>query len=139
MLRFAAGLSLLLLALLSESVLAAAGWRFAAALAVLIAFAYVFDFWELAVFDLLAVFALNWEPAIGGSIIAFAALPLAAYVVRRLIPAEPLFAAPAGIVAGFLLFYAVSAPAYAAGHSLRIFADIVIGLMVGELAVLCMA
>ena len=58
-------------------------------LAALIAFAFFFDWLELAVFVLFAVFVVNWQPSISPTLAVFAAIPFVAYAFRRLFAWAP--------------------------------------------------
>lgn len=42
----------------------------------LIAYAFIFDLWELLVFILLAILFLNWQPVLSGELMVFGLIPL---------------------------------------------------------------
>jgi hypothetical protein len=138
MLRFLSGLAVLLLALALELLFASAGWYVTLALAVLIAFASIFDFWELLLFDLFAVLAINWQPAPSISIVAFALIPVAAYFFRITISSEPWIEVLAAIVVGFTIFYFISAPSNFLSDLPRFLLDVFVCAGAAELVLTAM-
>jgi hypothetical protein len=133
MLKFFSGFVILILALFLQFLLASAGIHLNLALATLIAFAFIFDLWELLFFDLLAVFLLNWEPALSLPLLAFALIPLLAFAFRKLIRTELWIGNLAAILGGFLIFYLASAPASFVSNFLQFVIDLIVGLSAGEL------
>ena len=133
MLKFFSALAVLLLAIFLQSFLAGVGWYFDLALATLIAFASMFDFWELLVFDLLAVFMLNWQPAPSTTLIVFALIPLAAFAFRAFTHWHGWIGTAIAIACGFLIFYIASAPTQFLGHLGLFLMDLAAGLIVGEI------
>src|SRR5580693_6064425 len=110
-LKFFSALAILLLALFLQFLFAGAGWHLDLALAALIAFAFILDFWELLALDLLAVFLLNWQPAPSIALLAFALIPLAVFVFHKLVRLHGWIGIPVAIFIGFLLFYIAAVPA----------------------------
>lgn len=139
MLKFFSGLAILVLALFLQFLLASAGVHFTLALAMLIVFAFVFDFWELLLFDLLAVFLLNWEPAPSITLIVFALIPIAALIFHKLIRTEIWIGSLIAIVVGFLIFYFASAPSLFLENILGFVMDLIIGLIAGELVLFALS
>jgi hypothetical protein len=133
MLKFFSGLVVLLLALFLQFQFVAAGFHVIPAFAVLIAFAFIFDFLELLFFDLLAIFIINWQPAPSVALIAFAIIPLVAYSLRRIFHAEPWLGVIVAIFFGFLIFYLIASPSFIFHNFTAVLLDIVIGFGVGEL------
>ncbi len=109
--KFLLGLLILILALLFQSFVPIAGLRGDFVLAALIAFVYLFPFWELLLFILLAVFTLNWQPRLGFDLLAFAAIPVAAYVLHLWLSWEKWIGIAVSTVGGIFAFYALIAPA----------------------------
>jgi len=139
-LRFFAGLLILLLALFAQIFFASAGIFLNSALAALIAFAFVFTFWELAVFDLLAVFVLTWQPAPSLALIVFALVPLAAFVFCKLTQWHGWTGTLIAIVVGLAVFYiAGGGTPYFFAHFGWFALDVVIAAAVGELIVVGLA
>jgi hypothetical protein len=132
MLKFFSALAILLLALFAEIVLASVGLHFSLALAVLIAFAFVLDFWELLILDLVAVFILNWQPAPSAALIAFALVPLAAFAFYKLTHWHGWTGVLVAVIAGFLIFYIVAAPGFFLHDLAGFMLDLIVGLLVGE-------
>jgi hypothetical protein len=132
MLKFFSALAILLLALLAEIVLASVGLHFTLALAALIAFAFILDFWELLILDLVAVFILNWQPAASAALIAFALVPLLAFAFYKLTHWHGWTGVLVAIVVGFLIFYIAAAPGLFLANSTSFLLDLVVGLIVGE-------
>lgn len=139
MLRFLAGAAILFLSLAIEFIFAFAGWHFELALAVLIAFSFVFDFWELLVFDLLAVFLLNWQPGPSIALIAFAIIPLATYASHRIIHSEAWIGNLTSIFIGFLVFYIAAAPSLFFHTIFGFLLDVAVGLVAGEMVLFGLA
>ncbi len=132
MIKFFSALAILLLALFAEIVLASVGWHFTLALAVLIAFAFVLDFWELLILDLVAVFILNWQPAASAALIAFALVPLLAFAFYKLTHWHGWTGVLVAIIIGYLIFYIAAAPEQFAGNLLSFTLDLIVGLLAGE-------
>jgi hypothetical protein len=132
MLKFFSALAILFLALFAEIVLASVGLHFSLALAVLIAFAFVIDFWELLILDLIAVFILNWQPAPSVALIAFALIPLLAFVFYKLTHWHGWTGVLVAIVVGFLIFYVAAAPGLFLHDLPGFLLDLIVGLLIGE-------
>lgn len=108
-------------------------------LAALIAFAFYFDWLELAVFVLFAVFVLNWVPAVSPAIVLFAAIPFAAYAFRRLFAWSPWAGAPLIIVCSFIVFYLAIAPHMFLVALPSVLLDIIGSLVFGEIVLAALA
>ncbi|HVO28921.1 MAG TPA: hypothetical protein VMT81_02995 [Candidatus Paceibacterota bacterium] len=139
MLRFFAGLAILILSLFAQLLAGSAGVHVNFTLATLIALAMTFGFWELFFCDLLAVFVLNWEPAASPALIAFALIPLAAYAFRKVFALEPWMAGLIAIVAGFSAFYLVAAPAAFAAGRPDLLLDVGAGILAGEVIIFALS
>ncbi len=130
-LKLLAGLVLLLIALALQFSLAAANVYFDFSFAALIAFALVFGFWELAFLVLVAVFIINWQPAVSAEILVFALFPFAVYFLRDAFRSQPWFENLVAIFLGFLTLAIAAAPA-AFLASWRLFLpDLAAGLLFG--------
>ena len=105
-------------------------------LATLIVFAFFFDFWELLVFILFAVFVINWSPVMSVDIFVFAIIPIAAYAFHKVFAWTGWAAAPAAIVCGFILLYLAIAPAAFLASGNVFFVDLFGALIFGGLAFL---
>lgn len=132
MLKFFSTLAILFLALFVEIVLASVGFHFSLALAVLIAFAFILNFWELLILDLIAVFILNWQPTPSAALLIFALIPLAAFAFYKLTHWHGWTGVLVAIIVGFLLFYIGAAPTLFLENLPTFLLDLIIGLLVGE-------
>ncbi|HUC01671.1 MAG TPA: hypothetical protein VMA75_02090 [Candidatus Paceibacterota bacterium] len=110
-LRFILAILILLLACSLQFWFASANVFVNFILAALIVFAFFFDFWEMLVFVLFAVFVVNWAPAPSVDIVVFGLIPLAAFAFHKAFRWSRWAGAPVAIVAGFLLLYLAIAPA----------------------------
>ena len=124
---------MLILAFFLQFLFAGVGWHLTLSLAALIAFAFILDFWELLVLDLLAVFIINWQPAPSIALLAFAVIPLGAFIFYKLTRWQGWIGALIAIALGFLIFYAIAAPAMFIQNLLLLAMDMVIGLAAGEI------
>jgi hypothetical protein len=138
MLKFFSTLAILLLALFIEFVLASAGLHFTLALSALIAAAFVLDFLELLILDLIAVLILNWQPAASAALIAFAFVPLAAFAFRKFTYWHGWTGVLVATVAGFFIFYIAAAPGQFINDLPSFLLDLLVGLLVGEAALAAM-
>ena len=128
-----------ILAVMLQLWFAPAGMRGDFVLATLIVFAFLFTFWELAIFILLGIFLLNVEAYSAVAALMLTIVPLAVYFARRRFPLDLWLGTAAGIVIGTLVFYAAVAP-LAAFHAAGFFAlDILVCVLFGELALWGMA
>ncbi len=110
-LKLLAGLVLLLIALALQFSLAAANVYLDFSFATLIAFAFVFGFWELAFLALTAVFIINWQPAVSPEILVSALFPFAVFFLRDAFRSQPWFLNLVAIFLGFLTLVVAAAPA----------------------------
>jgi hypothetical protein len=139
MITFLAGLVILAFSLFLQFQLAGFGLWFNLALAVLIAAAFIFDFWELVFLDLFAVFLLNWEPAPTLTLITFALIPIAAFLSKKVIRWESWIHAFVALAVGFLLFYLIIDAHFFTSHLITFVTDLIVGLLVGELVFLALS
>jgi hypothetical protein len=106
-----AGLVLLLIAFAFQFSLAAANVYIDLSFAALIAFAFVFGFWELVFFVLVGVFVINWQPAASPEILIYALFPFVVHFLRDAFHSQPWFLNLVAIFLGFLALAVVVAPA----------------------------
>ncbi len=89
-------------------------------LAVLVAFVFVFPFWEFLFFVVLAAFVMNWQPGLSADLLAFALVPLAAFVLHLWVRWEPWIGVAVSTVAGILILSKSGhAPLAAPPHAVR--------------------
>jgi hypothetical protein len=132
MIRFLSALAILLLALTAQFILGNAGLHLNLALAVLIALAFIFDFWELALFVLLSVFLINWRPGFSGTLILFALIPMVVFALRKFYHSQPAIGAAIAILIGFLIFYTAPNPEMFGANFVAFLIDVAAGLLIGE-------
>ena len=132
-LKFLSGLAILFLAFVLQFLFASSGFYYNLALATLITFALIFDFWELLALDLLAVFILNWQPAPSATLIAFALIPLAAFGFRTFTRWHGWIGNVIAIACGFLIFNIAAVPTFFPWHIWQFLIDLAVGLIVGEI------
>ena len=99
--------------------------------AALIALAFLFDFWDVLFFVLVAVFVVNWQPALSSELIVFALIPFAAYLIHTYSNWEAWVANLACIVLGLLILYLASAPHLFLAESGAFFIDLFACLIFG--------
>jgi hypothetical protein len=108
-------------------------------LAVLVAFAFCFDFWELIIFILAAVFVINWQPALSWEIVLFALLPLAAYTARYLWRTWSAWIANLGATAlAIIILYAAISPQMITGDWHGLALDLFGSLVFGQITFLAL-
>lgn len=134
LLRFSVGFLLLLLALALQFSFASWGIFTNLSFATLIAFAFIFDFFELLALVLVGVFIVNWQPAASLEIAIFAVFPLAAYFLRSVVHWQSWFMTPIAIIVGFLVLYAFAAPREIFMNTGDFLADLAGGLVFGVFA-----
>ena len=132
--KFLSGLVIVLIVLVLQFQFVAGGVRLNPALAVLIAFAFTFELFDLILIDLLAVFLINWRPGINPALIAFALIPLIVFAIRKLIPTDPWLGATIAIVCGLFAWHLVVAPSFFLASFGFFVVDLIVGLAVGELS-----
>lgn len=101
--------------------------------AALIAFAFLFDFWDVLFFVLVAVFVVNWKPALSWELFVFAVIPFAAYLLHAYSNWEAWVANLASIVLGLLIFYITTAPRLFIANSGVFFVDLFACLIFGSI------
>lgn len=134
--KYLSAIFVLVLAIMLQLWFAPGGMRGDFVLAALIVFAFLFDFWELAAFDLVAVFLLNPMPAFNVDILVFSLVPLAVYFLRRRFSWDPWLGAAFGVACGILFLYTVTAPAVAFTAIGLLLSDILVCVLFSEL-ILC--
>lgn len=134
--KYLSAILVFILALLLQIWFAPGGMRGDFVLAALVVFAFLFDFWELVAFILLGIFLLGSSPYPDVTAFMFVVVPLAVYFARRRFSLEPWLGAAAGIAAGVVVFYAVTAPVSAFHAAAFLSLDILACILFGEL-VLC--
>lgn len=133
MVKFFTGFVLLFAVLALQVWLASAGVFVNLTYAALITFAFIFDFWELAAFVLLAVFLLNWQPGVSTEILIFALFPIAAHFLRSAVTWQSWVVVPIGIFLGFVVLYGTIAPQIFLAHPAQFLLDVVAGWLFGAL------
>ena len=133
MIKYLSAGLVLILAVMLQLWFAPAGIRGDFAIATLIVFSFLFEFWELVIFILRGVLFLNSSPYPDIAMVMLALIPLIIYFLRRRFPLDPWVGAGAGIVLGTIVFYAVTAPS-AAFHAVGpLSIDILACVLFGEL------
>lgn len=132
-LTFLAGLIMLVITLALQAWFATSGIFLNFSFAALISFAFVFEFWELLLLVLLAVFVVNWQPAVSVEILVFALYPVAVYFFRKMLMVQHWVVAPAMIVIGFLVLYLFVAPRMLFADLPSFLLDVASGLVIGAL------
>jgi len=107
------GIVILLLALLLQLWIPVAGIRGDFILATLIAFAFIYSFWELVFFVILSFFAINWQPMPSFELVVFSLMPFAAHALRVWLTWERWIGIAISVIAGIFVFYAIVTPAAA--------------------------
>jgi hypothetical protein len=107
-------------------------------LATLIAFAFFFDFFEMVVFILFAIFVINWQPAFSIELALFILIPLAAFVFHKFFAWSAWAGIPVIIVGGFFVLYLVVAPYVFVGNFATFAADLIGSLLFGELVLVAL-
>ncbi len=101
--------------------------------ATLIAFAFIFGFWETLFFILAGVFMINWQPAPSIALIVFATAPLLTYIFRIIFRWETWIGAVVSLFSGFLILYFITAPKFIIVAMPLFLLDLFIGLIFGFL------
>jgi hypothetical protein len=131
--KYLSAILVFILAVMLQLWFAPGGVRGDFVLAILVVFAFLFGFWELVVFILLGIFLLHATPYPDLAMLMLAAVPLAAYFVRRYFSLDPWFGIAAGIVGGIVVFYAAVAPVTALHAAAFLLLDILACVLFGEL------
>ncbi len=133
MLKFFAGLVILLTALALQFWLAAAGIYLTLSFAALISFAFIFNFWELVFFALLGTFIINWQPSASAEIVVIALFPILMNLSRNVFKWRFWVGAPIAIIFGFLVLYAVAVHVSLLEYWSPFLLDLAAGLVFGAL------
>jgi hypothetical protein len=104
----------------------------------LIVFAFFFDFWEMALFVLFGVFAVNWQPAMSVEIFLFALLPLLTFALHSVFRSQRWATIPIAIVLELFLFYVIAAPRFLWGNPVAFLEDLFVNLLAGALVFLAL-
>jgi hypothetical protein len=131
--RFFAGLLILGIACMAQFSFASTGVVIDFVFAALIAFAFVFDFWELFFFVVLSVFIMNWQPAPSVAIFAFAAIPVIAYLFRVVFPWELWIGVIISLILGLFLLYLIASPQFIVAEPSLFLLDLFWGFAFGFL------
>ncbi len=132
--KLPAGLAVLMIAFLLQFSLAFAGLRIDLSYAALIAFAFVFGFWELILLVLAAVLVVNWQPAASPELLVFALYPCAIYFLRNILHWQVWLEDLLATLFGFaILYFAISRAAFAGEAFL---ADVIVSMVFSALVVL---
>ncbi|HVM76880.1 MAG TPA: hypothetical protein VMU07_01880 [Candidatus Paceibacterota bacterium] len=99
----------------------------------LIAFAFLFDFWDVLFFILAAIFVVNWQPAMSWEMFILAAIPFAAYLLHNYSTWEAWVANLACIVIGLLILYIAIAPRFFTANLGVFFVDLFGCLIFGSI------
>jgi hypothetical protein len=134
MMRFFSGLIVLCIAIFLQFQLATAGIHFDFVIAILIAFAFIFEFLELLFFILMGILLVNWQPAPSVALVALALIPILVYAIRKLFHAEPWLGNLVALSLGLFALYLIASPSFLAAHVLIFFEDLIVVLAAGELA-----
>jgi len=124
MTRLVIAILTLILASVLQFWLAGGGIFFNLIFATLIVFAFFFDFWEMAVFVLLGVLVINWQPAVSLELFLFALIPLVIFAFHSAFKSERWIAIPVAIVLGLSVFYLAIAPRFLAGDFVTFLEDL---------------
>lgn len=134
--RFFTGIALVLVAFLLQFSLAAAGVFMNLFLGALIAFAFVFTFWELVALVLLAMLIVNWQPAVSPELVVFALCPFVVFFGRNHVHLQVLLKCILATCLGFLVLYAVLAGRTFISHPENFLIDLLGGLIFGSISLL---
>lgn len=132
-LKLTAGLVILFVAFALQGWLAANGLRVDLVFPALIAFAFLFPFWEMLFLTLLGVFLLNWQPAASLEILIFAVFPVAVYFSKNVLHWQPWIENLLAIALGNVLLYATLLGRTAFARSASFLIDLAGGLIFGAL------
>jgi hypothetical protein len=107
-------------------------------LATLIAFAFFFDFFEMTVFILFAVFIINWQSAFSIEVALFVLVPFAAFAFHKFFAWSAWAGIPVMIVGGFFVLYLAVAPYMITAHFSEFILDVIGSLLFGELVLVAL-
>jgi hypothetical protein len=107
-------------------------------LATLVAFAFFFDFFEVVVFILFAIFVINWQPLFSIELAFFVLIPLAAFVFHKFFAWSAWAGIPVMVIGGFLVFYLAIAPGAFLGNFPAFVVDVIGSLLFGELVLVAL-
>ena len=136
--RLAAAFLILVLAGCVQFWLSGAGVFLNLIFTMLIVFAFFLDFWEMALFVLLGVLIVNWQPTMSVEISLFACIPLATFACHGMFRSQRWAAIPIAITCGLFLFYAIAAPHFLWGNPAAFFEDLFGSLIAGWLVFLAL-
>jgi len=130
--RFFAALLCMLLAMVLQFWFASAGIFIDFVFGALIAFAFVFAFWEIVFFVLLSLFVINWQPAASLTLGVFGGLPLLAYGFRKLFPWQAWAGNIIAMVLGLFILYLSVSPTLLFANWEIFFTDLLASLAFGS-------
>jgi len=109
-LRLVAAIAILFFAATLQFLLASTGIFVNILFATLIAFAFLFAFWEVFFFILIAIFIINWQPRVSGELVIFIVVPLVAFFIHKFFSWQGWAGNVIAIIFGTLMLYLVFAP-----------------------------
>ncbi len=77
-------------------------------LATLFVLAFALDFWELLPIIISTAWVLNWQPVIGQELIYLIFLPIAVFLLKRVLPWQPWLGVAVYALGGVVCFYLLS-------------------------------
>lgn len=131
MIKVTAGLLILFIAFLLQFLFASAGLAVNLSFAALISFAFVFGFWELLFLIAVAVFIVNWQPAVSAELLVYGLFPVAAYLARDVVRWAGWLQNAVAVFAGFFVLAFAASPAAAVAHWGSLAIDIAAGELFG--------
>lgn len=137
--RFFIATLILLVALAAQMALGAMGISVNLLFAALVADAFVFSGWGLALLVLLAVFLVNWQPSLSLPIVVFAAIPFIALFFRTIVTWTPVAGIPFTIVLGLAILYGAFASTLFFVAPLSVLLDGVGSVLFGELVFMALS
>lgn len=141
--RFLAGILVFVIACLLQFSFTPAGITINFIFATLIAFSFIFSdekggFWELFFFVLAGVFLMNWLLAPSVAMVAFAAIPILAYLFRAVFPWEAWTGVITSLFSGFIILYLATVPRFIITATPSFLLDLFMGSAFGLIVFLCM-
>jgi len=133
-LKLLAGFMILVIALALQFWFASGGWYLDLSFAALITFAFIFDIWQFIILILVAVFIINWQPAVSGEILVFSLYPVAVHYLKYIVRWEVWVENLAAILIGSVLMYFVAG--HGTIHAPAFFIDAFSGMLFGTAVLL---
>jgi len=130
-LRFIAAIAVIFLACIVQLWLSSIGIIANLILVSLVSLSFLFGFWELIFFILLALFIVNWQPAPSEEIILFALIPIGAYLLRKFSSWQAWVGNLIAICGGLVIVYGVLDFSMITANVGTFFMDLALGLLFG--------